>query len=63
MTQEGKTILKEPSTISNGTKSKKISRSKDYFDLKTAKHNVEKGIAKRDTTEKEWFIYKRKVLR
>ena len=49
MRQQNKTVFKEPQTGSNGTpQSKKISRSKQNFHLKTIK-NFEK---------KEGFMYR-----
>ena len=55
MTQENVTVLKEPQTGSNGaSESKKISKSKQHFELKTVKH-FEKKVLKDDISEKEWF--------
>ena len=57
MTQENVTVLKEPQTGSNGvSESKKISKSKQHFELKTVKH-FEKKLLKDDISEKEWFVY------
>ena len=57
MTQENVTVLKEPQTGSNGaSESKKISKSKQHFELKTVKH-FEKKVLKDDISEKEWFVY------
>ena len=57
MTQENVTVLKEPQTVSNGaSESKKISKSKQHFELKTVKHFEEK-LSKDDISEKEWFMY------
>ena len=51
---ENKTVSKEPQILSNGApESKKISRSKDHFELKTIQHNEK--TARADISDKEWF--------
>ena len=58
MSQENKTVFKEPQTGSYGTpQSKKISRSKQHFELKTIKH-FEKKLSIDDIFEKEGFAYR-----
>ena len=58
MRQQNKTVFKEPQTGSNGTpQSKKISRSKQNFHLKTIK-NFEKKLSTNDISEKEGFMYR-----
>lgn len=57
MNQENKTVFKDPQTGSNGTpQSRKISRSKQHFQLKTIKH-FEKKLSIDDISEKEGFVY------
>ena len=58
MSQQNKTVFKETQTGSNGTpQSKKISRSKQHFELKRIKH-FEKKLSIDDTSEKEGFVYR-----
>ena len=57
MSQENKTVFKEPQTGSYGIpQSKKISRSKQHFELKTIKH-FEKKLSIDEIFEKEGFSY------
>ena len=56
MSQENKTVFKEPQTGSNGTpQSKKIPKSKKQFQLKTIK-DFELSID--SISEKEGFMYR-----
>ena len=58
MSQENKTIFKEPQTSSYQTpQSKKISRSKQHFELKTIEH-FEKKLSIDDISEEEGFMYR-----